>query len=55
MAAKKAKAGYPNIGEVVTVKVAIPYCGIQKGEVLKYRFTDSMRHMLDLGYWEIVK
>lgn len=55
MAARKAKAEYPNIGEVVTIKVTIPYCGINKGEVLKYRFTESMKYMLDSGYWQIVK
>lgn len=41
------------IGEMVTVEVAIPNCGLEKGYRKTMRLTRELRECIENGFWQL--
>ena len=43
------------LGDMVTVEVAIPNCGLEKGHRKTMRLTRELRECIENGFWKISK
>ena len=43
------------IGDVVTIEVATPHCGLEKGYRKKMKATHYLLESIEKGYWKVVK
>ena len=43
------------IGDMVTIEVAIPHCGLEKGYRKKMKVTHYLIECIENGLWKVVK
>ena len=43
------------VGELVTIEVAVPHCGLEKGYRKKMEATPALLECIEKGLWKVVK
>lgn len=53
--AEKATSKTIAVGDMVTIEVAIPHCGLEKGYRKKMIATHYLLESIEKGYWKVVR